>query len=128
MLWEKLSKIKTFTCSSGKWLGEGEVRVESIGKEALIFHEKGKWKHGPTFTNSLRWILVGSKIRLEHLRLGEDQPTFLVEFDASGESVTPHLCGQDCYTAKIYFDQEGFHLVWTVLGPMKNEQYHYCYK
>lgn len=103
----------------------------------MIFVERGRWiPTGRTqigFSNTYRWTLnlAESILRLEHLRFGADQPVYL--FDLMPESygvlasMQPHVCQEDCYTARLEYDANGIRLTWTVAGTEKNETIEYYY-
>ncbi len=145
-LWEKLKKVtklvfhaKTKSKNEQGWNGKGygEVILTRQGPDILVFHEKGSWqdKQGTevSFSNTFRWTLDRSKgvISLEHLRHGADRPVFLFYLTPSGKqclsSVDSHLCEEDSYFGQIYYDSNGLHLCWRVIGPKKNEELDYYY-
>ena len=70
-------------------------------------------------------------MRLEHLRFGEDHPVYLFDLGPAGErewrSVSPHLCGEDCYAAVLTVRDDGIVLRWSVDGPRKQEAIEYTY-
>jgi len=118
--------------------GEGTVRVERVNSQTLIFHERGAWtptgKSSLGFSNSYRWSWDshGDTLRLEHLRFGENQPVYLFELKAAPEgflnSKHPHLCQDDCYTARMELSDAEILLTWSVAGPEKNETIEYRYR
>ncbi len=107
--------------------GTGTVDVRRSGDNELIFREHGQWQTTATqniaFTNTYRWIQVPSGLRLEHLRRGIANPVFLVDLKAIGnnrwESQTPHICGNDLYSAALQIHDHTIELKWTVRGPDK---------
>jgi hypothetical protein len=79
-----------------------------------------------------RWTLIEPElIRLEHLRFGPDRPVLLFDLAPDSDevwiSVTPHVCDQDCYTAKLRLDKDTIFLEWTVSGSTKQETIRYEY-
>ncbi len=78
-----------------------------------------------------RWTRVGDLPRLEHHRFGADNPVNLFDLALTGErewrSISPHLCGEDCYSAVLLVGDEEIVLRWSVEGPRKREaiEYHY---
>lgn len=142
--WDRLSKVKTVsfnaqTKGNSGWNGSGRgvVTIVKEGEQVILFTEKGSWKGDHTslmnFTNTYRWTLDSSKkiLSLEHLRQGKDSPVFLFNLNASSPSslasIDSHLCGEDIYFGKIYFDAFSLRLHWRVLGPNKNEEIEYFY-
>jgi hypothetical protein len=71
-------------------------------------------------------------LRLEHLRFGADQPVFLFdlrpEADGMFSSTQPHVCQDDCYSARMVISDDEIQLTWTVAGPEKNETIDYRYR
>lgn len=144
--WEKLKKIESLTFHAktkskeekgwqGK--GKGEVRLDKISDNTLIFYEEGSWqdKKGAdfNFSNVFRWTLDthAGVISLEHLRRGLDRPVFLFHLAPSGKnclaSVDSHLCAGDSYFGQIQFNRHHLRLNWRVIGPKKNEEIDYYY-
>lgn len=129
--WQKLQKVRRFsiTASTGNWVGKGEVIIEHLSEKQLIFHEKGSWDSGISFTNTLSWIRQKDNIVLEHCRQGSR--VFLVELVPIGprllSSEQPHLCRLDTYSAKVFWDDIGFSLEWECKGPKKNDLLHCRY-
>ena len=114
--------------------GSGTVIVGMLGSSSITFTESGKWRSDSgqelEFNNVYRWTLVKASgtIRLEHLRQGPNQPIHLFDLaptDANTfQSVAPHRCGADLYTAIMEFKNEAIYLRWNVKGPKKDE--HIC--
>lgn len=135
ILWQKLQIVTTLSIKSVvEGVGIASVHVEKQGEECLIFREKGEWlKRNIAFTNTLRWSLDASKsrVRLDHLRRGVENPLFLLEFVQMGDQImeakNPHRCGEDCYFAKIEMLEDGFVLDWKITGPKKNEHLELSY-
>jgi Family of unknown function (DUF6314) len=143
-LWECLRRVRSLqfearSSSPGGWNGAGigYVAVESPADAVLTFTESGSWipQGGRTlrFTNVFRWSMLGpAAIRLEHLRFGPAQPVLLFDMTPIGPgewtSASPHLCREDCYSAKLRMDQDGFLLYWTIAGPRKRESIEYVYR
>jgi hypothetical protein len=146
-IWNRLQAVTelTFTAQSQAEMntgwngtGTGQVEVEMTGPLELLFHEKGSFAlpSGRTsrFHNTYRWTASddGQSIRLEHLRFGAESPVYLFtmapQADGTFHSVEPHLCRDDCYAAKMSFDDEFIRLTWTVSGPAKAEMISYVYR
>lgn len=142
-LWDRLGQVTSlaFVASSSRptgWNGRGSgiVEVECTGN-ALTFNESGTWipvgGHELHFTNVFRWTLLtdSDHVRLEHLRFGEDHPVFLFDLalSASGawQSVSPHVCREDCYAASLQLHAAHLDLRWTIEGPSKQEAITYAY-
>ncbi|MHC4323394.1 MAG: DUF6314 family protein, partial [Planctomycetota bacterium] len=78
------------------------------------------------FHNIYRWQFEwdAGVIRLEHLRHDPNRPVFLLDLtpadEATFESVSPHRCGADFYTATVKFGDDSIDLRWQVKGPKKD--------
>lgn len=119
--------------------GHGQVAVDAPTPDALVFHETGQWQpsgreHLPSlqFSNTYRWTLVDEKtVRLEHLRLGPENPIFLVDLqpdpDHGWASVTPHECVADLYALTLSVESDGITVEWKITGPKKDEHITYRY-
>lgn len=144
-LWNFLTAVETlyftsqsFDSGSG-WdgTGKGLVKVEAVDSVTMLYHETGLWSpHEGTelqFTNTFRWILISDQnlIRLEHLRFGKTHPVYLFELQQTAEtrwnSIEPHVCSDDLYTATLECQSDQLHLDWTIKGATKNEQIGYVY-
>lgn len=129
-IFERLKAIKqaTITCDRDeKWLGTADVSITSENDHTLVFHIKGNWQNkNLSFSDTLRWTLTPDYLSLEHLRFGENNPIKLVSLvlvkDKVLKSISPHLCGQDCYAAKLSWNEKGIDLTWDIQGPKKNEK------
>ena len=127
---EKLKTIKhaTITCDKDeKWHGTADVSITSENDHNLVFHIKGNWQNkNVSFSDTLRWTLTPDYLSLEHLRFGENNPIKLVHLvlvkDKVLKSLSPHLCGQDCYLAELSGSERGIDLTWNIQGPRKNER------
>lgn len=117
--------------------GVGSVTVESPSAEVVIFRESGLWQSTGggelRFSNIYRWSLAGPRaVRLEHLRFGPDDPVPLFELapesDSGWVSVSPHVCREDCYSARLRLLPEGIALRWAIVGPRKCEDIEYAYR
>ena len=102
-----------------------------------MFHESGVWQSVGggelRFRNIYRWSLAGPRaVRLEHLRFGLDKPVHLFELapesDTVWASVNPHMCREDCYSARLHLQPEGVRLRWAIVGPRKCEDIEYAYR
>ncbi|MFI4851420.1 MAG: DUF6314 family protein [Gimesia chilikensis] len=145
-LWSRLSSINslTFTAQSfgsgSGWngTGVGTVEVESIDSQTLLFHESGNWSPSEgkslRFTNVYRWRAYSEQkqLRLEHLRFGNANPVYLFDLQQTAadcwDSIEPHVCSEDLYTATLRLENETLHLDWTVKGKTKNERISYVYE
>ncbi len=111
--------------------------VSKIKDSRITFTESGEWitiNHKTvSFFNVYRWSLIEECgiIRLEHLRLGIDNPVFLVNFAPVNNrilhSMTPHLCGADQYSATLSSNGGAVYLSWIVQGPTKSEEINCVY-
>src|SRR5262245_37173249 len=142
-LWGALRRIRAlrFTARSGAgsgWngTGSGTVLVTAPQDGVLLFEESGTWQPDQgkplRFRNVFRWTLLDpQRIRLEHLRFGPAHPVYLFDLaptpDGSWCSLTPHLCAEDCYSARLDEWEQGFHLAWSIRGPRKEEPIEYDY-
>jgi hypothetical protein len=136
LVWEKLKTIKQFAIIQEKedpWQGSGTVHVLLENQNTILFHEKGTWETKEiAFTNKLRFKLYPDRISLEHLRFGENTPISLVDLmpekDHSLRTLTPHLCGEDCYRAKLFLNEDGIRLAWDIKGPKKHHKIYSFYR
>lgn len=122
------------------WSGEGrgQVVVEAINADAILFHEQGLWQQDGgkqlAFTNVFRWTVLSEAnvLRLEHLRFGSERPVYLFDLrqadPTTWQSIEPHLCRDDCYSAEMKLSANELSLRWTIEGPEKNESIHYWYQ
>lgn len=140
---EQLRHVRTLrftarTDASTGWngIGTGSVSVEVAGPGVVLFHESGIWQ--PTaggdlrFRNVYRWSLVAAQmVRLEHLRFGPTQPVQLFELVPESESIwasaNPHVCRDDCYSARLRIGERNISLKWAITGPRKREGIEYNY-
>ena len=145
-VWKRLSGVKSLVfkatsgTNNGGWNGEGRgsVVVESDDSCSMLFHEGGMWKPDTgkelAFTNVYRWtaLLESQSLRLEHLRFGHNHAVYLFDLEQTDEvtwqSIEPHVCRDDLYTATMKLDGEVLTLHWTIAGPSKNESIHYSYQ
>jgi len=117
--------------------GNGVVAISSPESNIIIFEEKGTLKlpHQNKFfkcSNLYRWTFeIDNRIKLEHLRFGEENPVYLFHLAYQGNhtfsSVCPHVCDKDLYTAELTFTQKNIRLVWEINGDTKNEHIEYYY-
>lgn len=140
--WNSLRTVRTvqFSAKSSSQVsgwnasGRGTVIVGMVDDSTITFTESGKWRSDSgkelEFNNVYRWTLVEDAgiIRLEHLRFGRNQPVYLLDLvptdDTTLQSVSPHCCGADLYTAIMEFKNEAIYFRWNVKGPEKDE--HIC--
>lgn len=141
-LWQRLGSVRalSFVARSERpdgWngTGRGTVVVRRAGEGTLLFTESGVWRpeggRDTRFGNVFRWTTVGERLRLEHLRFGEGHPVYLFDLAPSGgrewRSVSPHLCGEDCYAATALVLDDSIILRWSINGPRKQEEIEYTY-
>ncbi|QDV48073.1 DUF6314 family protein [Gimesia fumaroli] len=144
-LWKQLAAVRSlrFTAQSfdsgSGWngTGTGTVKVEISPPETMLFHESGLWSQQSgkslPFTNIYRWCAYPdeNRLRLEHLRFGRSNPVFLFDLqqksDNQWESVEPHVCSEDLYSATLSLENDLLSLDWTVKGKTKNERIAYVY-
>jgi hypothetical protein len=143
-LWDRLRQVRSlsFVASSESttgWNGRGvgTVEVREVAGGVMTWHEQGTWRpegggQDVRFYNVYRWTLSGELLRLEHLRLGEDNPVHLLDLAQAGERewrpASPHLCRDDCYSAVLLVRDDGIALRWTIDGPRKRETIEYLYR
>lgn len=118
--------------------GHGQVIVEQVDSSVMLFHERGQWtnKAGKNidFTNAYRWTLLSYEdtIQLEHLRFGFEHPVYLFDLqqinETCWESISPHVCDKDLYTATMSVLDDRIDLLWIIKGPEKNESICYEYR
>jgi hypothetical protein len=143
-VWSLLWTIRTVSFTSHSeagtgWdgTGDGVVELRSPAPDVLIFDESGRWQshhHGRStrFANVFRWTRLPSSLSLEHLRFGADRPVFLFDLapgeDGLWRDVTPHLCGEDCYSGTLKADGKELIVEWSIRGPRKRESIRYVYQ
>lgn len=126
--WEQLKTIQTLVIRCEKedlWQGFANINVVLENEQTIIFHEKGEWeKQNISFTNTLRWTLHSDSISIEHLRFGLQTPVFLLYLTPTEhnclDTISPHYCQRDTYSARAFWTQEAIHFFWNVQGPLKN--------
>lgn len=140
----RLAQIRTLRFvarseSGSGWNGAGlgSVVVARPEKSTMTFTEAGTWKPDVgkevNFNNVFRWSFDDSvhSIRLEHLRRGPNDPVYLFDLTSANEetwqSITPYVCQDDLYSARMIIKPDQVELRWTVKGPRKNEDIHYWY-
>jgi hypothetical protein len=136
-LWNRLRRVRSllFVASSAgqagcNGRGLGTVEVRAACDTVITFHEQGEWRpeggRDLRFHNVYRWTLAGDLLRLEHLRLGADNPVHLLDLVQTGEgewqSTLPHLCREDCYAAELLVRDDQLVLRWSVNGPRKQQR------
>jgi hypothetical protein len=142
-LWDRLCRVRSLSFvarSTGTtgWNGRGSgtVEVREPANGVMTFHEQGLWRPEGgewdiRFHNVYRWTLAGDHLRLEHLRCDEEHPVYLFDLMPAGEqewrSVSPHLCGEDCYAAMLVVRNDSLVLRWSIDGPRKRESIEYLY-
>jgi len=141
--WDRLSAVRSLrfsATSNGRscgWdgSGTGAVEVTMAGNSDMTFTERGTWVGDSgkqlDFSNIYRWRFEwdAGTIRLEHLRYDLDTPVFLLDLvptdGSTFESISPHRCGADIYTAAAKFTDDIVHLRWYIKGPKKDAEI-YC--
>jgi len=104
--------------------GDGRITAEPLG-EGLVWREQGRWRTGALagagFHNATAWQPAADGAELSHLRRGDHAPTFLVRLGPAGparwESVAPHHCGADRYSAWLELAAGKLRLGWEVASP-----------
>lgn len=117
--------------------GKGLVAVDLFNANTVIFTETGTWQADTgqqfDFNNVFRWSFDNSTdiIQLEHLRYGANNPVHLFDLtlinNFEWQSITPHLCCDDVYSAILSRVGNTIEMQWTIKGPKKNEYIHYWY-
>ena len=116
------------------WEGEGRgsVRVDAQ-KHGCLFYESGRFYPARgtivDMVNCFEWECGDDHIRLSHRRRGEAVYLFdlVPEADGIWRSATPHHCGDDIYRGVLTLETEQISLQWRVIGPRKDEHFHYIY-
>ena len=106
------------------------MKVTVTDNSTITFTEHGTWTGDSgrqlDFHNIYRWIFDwdADAIGLEHLRHDPNRPVFLLDIvptdESAFESVSPHLCGPDVYTATVKLGHDAVDLRWYVKGPKKD--------
>jgi len=117
-------------------VGSGTVAVSHPTSDVLVFTESGYWqpsgRRDIRFSNVFRWTLLTESLRLEHLRFGPEQPVFLFDLaqgaDGVWREISPHACGEDCYSGSLSIQEREIVVHWTIKGPRKNESIRYRYR
>lgn len=117
--------------------GVGEVRTTRDGM-IVRFFESGRFyptgqARAVAFSNIYRWEIVDDRLRLFHERRGSEQAVWLFDLLPQAGSTTlveqaAHLCGEDCYSARLVPHDHGFDLTWRIRGPHKDEILRYRYR
>lgn len=148
-LWNLLADIRSLdfiadsrsTTSGYNGTGRGNVHQEkpphTIACATAIWNESGCWSgkdYAPvSFSNRYKWQYnqAGDRIRLSHLRYGDDKPVYLFDLVSTGTSriacSAPHICAQDRYCAHIEIVCRGFVMRWDIRGPNKDQSLIYRY-
>ena len=129
-VWAMLFKVtkyrldSQFDCGGQNGVVTGAVKVIASDK-TIVFNERGLWSSGMAATNSYRWLRTDNRqLQLEHLRLGPDKPVHLVTLAQLGgndqlETILPHVCGPDNYTATLSLSENALRLEWLINGVNK---------
>lgn len=130
-VWERLKLIKNFKvwCQRDMvWEGFGEVSIEFLAEDEILFKEKGEWKgRNLSFQNALRWRYLPSGILLERVRLDQEAPPCAILLEP-GPVLSGHYdCGRDRYSVELFSDERGVHLHWSISGPKKKERIRVLY-
>lgn len=117
--------------------GKGSVSLSEPAQGVVVFKESGSWQPSASdlpairFNNIFRWSSIGEVLRLEHLRLGPDNPVLLFDLapEKSGvwQAISPHQCREDSYTASLRVIEGQLLVAWYVVGPTKMEAINYTY-
>ena len=115
--------------------GHGKVEIQTPDPSVIIWKESGVWDDGYgslEFFNVYRWSwLQNEKLRLEHLRYGEDNPVQLVELINSQknhwETDLPYVCAKDTYSLTLKCINQTLFLKWKIKGPKKDQISTLCY-
>ncbi len=144
LAWSRLQRIEQLefnavsTMTAG-WngVGQGRVTVQHWSDDQITFDESGNWTPAGgqplRFSNRYRWTRdrKTARLRLEHLRFGDERPVLLFDLRVSGEhqlrSELPHNCGEDVYSAWLQIEATNIRLDWSIHGPRKNESIDYVY-
>ncbi|MEW6673342.1 MAG: DUF6314 family protein [Thermodesulfobacteriota bacterium] len=145
-IWNRLGRVHAvrLTAATGDRRGffhdataDGHVEIIMNGRGVMIFNETGVWtsvdQQTVDFRNVYRWALSEPEgiIRLAHLRYGADRPVHLVDFGLQDphtlQSLQPHHCGADRYSASLSAAEDGIVLCWTIRGPTKDDTLHCTY-
>ncbi|MEL7432154.1 MAG: DUF6314 family protein [Chlamydiota bacterium] len=125
--WETLHQIQMVQSKDGHYLGTVSLEVFP-GKK--IFEERGLGPVGP-FHNTLLFEKKGDRLLLAKKRpIYADWTELLVLVSSDEgylETISPYVCGQDHYFARIVLENRGFSIHWKIKGPKKGEEivYHY---
>ncbi len=136
--WSRLKMVKLLlihaklNAGDSNKKGKGDVKVVEEDSSVLFFQESGIWQLEEEmqiqFSNTLRWSLDLSSgtIALEHLRLGMENPVFLVQLKPKTETlliaVDSHLNGPNAYFAQVQIAPHFIQLSWKIIGPKKNDR------
>ena len=110
------------------YLFKGIIEEKRSAENSLIIRESGAWVFPDNKkikgTNTYRLSAADDRnLNLEHLRLGEKDPVFLLSFNKKGDNwvcESPHICGADSYYADIKFSDDAMELEWRIKGPNKD--------
>ena len=145
-VWQRLASVTSLAFESTSqaenmgWSGQGrgQVTVEEADAATLLFYEQGQWQQNGgkqlAFRNVYRWTALADvgHLRLEHLRFGSEHPVGLFDLErvdsTSWQSIAPHVCREDSYTATMHAAANELHLHWTIQGPGKDESIRYTYR
>ena len=117
-------------------VGQGTVAISEPAAGVVVHHEAGVWRQAGSgrvlrFANVFRWSAVGRSLRLEHLRLGPDNPVRLFDLTPAGAGAwrvtAPHKCRHDRYAASVVVCGRLLRVAWSVDGPRKRESIRYVY-
>lgn len=131
LLKAKELKIHVKDVKQTEQIGMSHVTIfqKKNNEHEVVLIESGHWKKGDekiAFTNKTQYTLRNDSLLLSHLRYKKDSPLFLVELSEKQpgllETKTPHLCGSDCYVARMTIQENSLHLTWKIFGPKKNQE------
>jgi hypothetical protein len=145
-LWNSLQRITHYEYESTPgsksvmgWEGHGSgsVTIDPDGS-LLYFKETGRFTltgngYQMRTQNEFIWEqLSDTRIKLRHSRLGRDNQVELFDlvYNRPADqwlSESAHVCGEDLYSGKAESIADQIHFLWTISGPRKQENLHYCY-
>lgn len=82
--------------------------------------------------NVYRWDCGEERISLYHERRGPNSAVVLFDLVAEDDitlvNAAVHQCVDDAYSARLTLCEDGFELVWRIVGPRKDENIAYRYR
>ncbi|MCX2523206.1 DUF6314 family protein [Larsenimonas rhizosphaerae] len=119
--------------------GEGTATPEQDATGTVVrLYETGTFidnaGHQSITRNVFRFTHAAERISLHHERRGPLHPVWLFDLVADPLNArrlvtdTPHLCGDDRYSAALTLQRGNMQLDWHIQGPRKNEYLRYYYR